>query len=130
MIYILLNIGPILAATLAGLAFGLVWHRLSGAPALPRLAPLLITAALAEFWLAAILAGALILAPHQASPWTMAIGSGFVIWIGFVLPTLAVTSLYRGVPARRIAADCGHWLGAMIVQAVVLQSLGLVPPPA
>ena len=83
MIYILQNFFPIFLATLAGLAIGLVWLRVSSI-LLPGW-PTLVLAGVAEFWLAAILAGALILAPPEAGEWTMALGSAFVIWIGFVL---------------------------------------------
>ncbi|MEQ8772971.1 MAG: hypothetical protein RIC51_09080, partial [Erythrobacter sp.] len=89
MIYIILNLLPIAAATLVGLAIGLVWLRASDIllPGWRTLA----AAALAEFWLASILAGALILAPPQAGEWVMALGSAVVIWIGFVVPVLWVT---------------------------------------
>ncbi len=128
MIYIVLNIWPIIAATLAGLVIGLAYlhvARLGG----PRIGTAL-AALIAEFWLAAILAGALILAPHKASVWTMAIGSAVVIWIGFVVPTMVVTQSARRLSAGATMLDCLHWLAVMVVQAVLLQSIGLVPPPA
>lgn len=129
--YILTNLGSILAASVAGLVLSLVYHRIARRPG--DLTPsgslaLLVTAAIAEFWLACILAGALILAPQQAGAWTMAIGSAVVIWIGFVLPTLAVTEAFRGVPATRIVADNLHWLVVMVAQAVVLHLAGLTAP--
>ena len=131
MIYIWLNLGPILAATALGLVLAVIWHRLPGAPSLALGRPsLVIATSLAEFWLAAILAGALILAPKdQAGPWVMAIGSGVVIWAGFVLPTMLVSQLYRGAPAGHVLRDLGYWLVLMVLQAALLQSLGLVAPP-
>lgn len=128
MIYILLNLWPIGVATLIGLIIGAAYHRLSGGVARPPTG-LVLSAALAEFWLAAILAGALILAPPKADPWVMAIGSAVVIWAGFVVPVLVVTLGYRGVPRRRIVGDCGHWLVVMAVQAVAMKAIGLIPPP-
>jgi hypothetical protein len=125
--YILLNIGAILAATAAGLGVGLV-HLLLVRPR-PRpgawLAPL---ALVAEFWLAAILAGALILAPPLAAPWVIAVVTAIVIWIGFVAPALLVTLRFRGLPGQEAAADSLHWLLVMLVQAVVLQAIGLSAP--
>jgi len=127
LIYIAMNVVPIALATLAGLAIGLIWLRASGI--LLRDWRLLGLAAIAEFWLASILAGALILAPSQAGEWTMALGSAFVIWIGFVLPaisvTLAVHRFHRG-PALSAA---GHWLVVMLAQAAILQAWGLSAPP-
>jgi hypothetical protein len=132
LIYIWLNLGPILAATVLGLVLAVLWHRLPGAPPLALGRPALVVAtSLAEFWLAAILAGAIILAPKdQAGPWIMAIASGVVIWAGFVLPTLLVSQLYRGMSAGRIIRDLGYWLVLMVLQAALLQALGLVAPPA
>lgn len=128
MIYIIQNFGPIALATLAGLAIGAIWLRLSGQASWGwRLAVL---AALGEFWLAAILAGALILAPQEAGPWIMAVGSAFVIWLGFVLPVLAVTLCALGKGVRTILAATSHWLVVMLVQAAILQGVGLAAPPA
>ncbi len=129
MIYILLNLVPILAATVLGLALGYLHHRIAGGGARTPAWGLIVTTALGEFWLAAILAGALILAPPKADPWVMAVGSAVVIWAGFVLPLLAITLGYRGVPVRLIARDCAHWLVLMVAQAVLMKSIGLVPPP-
>lgn len=132
MIYIVQNALPILVATLAGLAVGLLFDRLlrrAGGAARHPLARLLPTALVAEGWFCAILAGALILAPAaKGSAWTMAIGSAVVIWIGFVAPALIVTARYRALPWRTALLDAGHWLAVMLVQAVVLQSIGLHAP--
>lgn len=127
MIYILINLWPIAAAMLFGLVIGLVWLRASGIllPGWKTLAG----AALAEFWLAAILAGALILAPPEASAWVMALGSAVVIWIGFVVPVLWVSFMALDLGARRTVSAALHWLAVMLGQAVLMQSIGLVPPP-
>ncbi len=123
MIYILLNAMPILLATLAGLLAGLLVHR-------RRDTGFLVTAFIAQAWFAAILAGALILAPPKAAAWVMAIGSAVVIWVGFVVPATIVTLRQRNVAWPAVLHDCGYWLVVMIVQALVLKSVGLVPPPA
>ena len=127
MIYIVQNLGPILAATLAGLlAGGIVWSLAGGAS--PIRLRLLATALLAEAWLCAILAGALILAPVRAGGWTVALGSAVIIWIGFVAPATLVTTAYRGGGARAATVDCLHWLAVMLAQAAVLHAIGLVRP--
>jgi len=58
----------------------------------------------------------------------MALGTAVVIWIGFVVPVLVVTLSYRGLPRRIVLLDGGHWLGLMLVQAVVLKLVGLTAP--
>jgi len=130
-IYIVQNLGPILAATLAGLAVGTAHHLLTGrlahAPAATR-PPLLLIALAAEFWLASILAGALILAPPEAPRWVMAMATPVVIWVGFVTPALVVTHAYRRISLRLAAFDAAHWLLVMVAQALVMTMIGLRPP--
>ena len=128
MIYIVLNGAAILSATLAGLLFGVMYFGLIDRSRIGGAASLVL-AFVAEAWLCAILAGALILAPPKGSVWTMTLGSAFVIWLGFVVPSLAASYRFRGLPGRAALTDCGYWLGVMLVQAVVLRLIGLVPPP-
>lgn len=120
--YIISNIISIGAATFAGvlILFAGFRSRLRGA--------ILAAATLALFWLAAILAGALILAPVNASPWTVALGSAFIIWIGFVLPALSIALSLRGHPWLISLADATWWLAIMLTQSAVLHSVGLVKP--
>jgi hypothetical protein len=56
------------------------------------------------------------------------LGSAFIIWVGFVLPTLVATLRSRGVEGLAALADAGAWLAAMLLQAVVLQLVGLIRP--
>lgn len=134
MIYIVMNALPIAAATVCGLAAGLLIRWLSGTIGRAKggsgLKPgVLLAIVLAQAWLCAILAGALILAPSEAGAWTMAIGSAVVIWIGFVVPATVVNHAHRGGTAGAMTTDSLSWLAIMVVQAVVLKSVGLVPPP-
>jgi hypothetical protein len=126
-IYILLNVVPIALAMIAGLAIGLVWLRLSSM-LLPGWRTLAV-AGLAQFWLASILAGALILAPDEAGAWIMALGSAFVIWVGFVMPTLMVTFVVYEVRTRSAWSAAIYWLVAMVTMAVIMQAWGLSAPP-
>lgn len=137
MVYILINAAAIIAATLMGLFAGTVYYLLfdRGGPNLRfmPLAKILKLASIsffAQLWLASILAGALILAPAEADARTMALSSAAVIWIGFVAPVIIVTHAYRGLAFRTAALDCGYWLLVMLVQAVILFSIGLTAPPA
>ena len=128
MIYILENAVPILAATLAGLLFGALYLRLAALPA--RGPGFLLTAFIAQAWFAAILAGALILAPAKGAPWVMAIGTAVVIWAGFIMPATIVTLRARRIAASAVTLDCLYWLIVMLIQAIVLKSIGLVAPSA
>lgn len=121
--YILLNLGPIAAAALAGLLVLMLGAR-------TRMTWLRAGAALLALgWLAAILAGALILAPVTAGGWTIALGSAFIIWVGFVLPALVIGLVLRGHPVRIALADAGLWLAIMLVQGAILHGAGLTRLP-
>ncbi|MBY0447435.1 MAG: hypothetical protein K2P95_01995 [Hyphomonadaceae bacterium] len=130
--YILRNAVPILAASAAGLLVSIAYHFLPGAKAggmAGRTDPplLLATAALMQLWLCCILAGALILAPTDqgAGPWTMALGSAVVIWIGFIAPVIATSYAYRGVGRDLAFKDALAWLLVMLTQAAVLRWIGM-----
>ena len=120
--YIFGNIVPIAAATLVALAVLFLGFR-------SRLGGITFAAAaLALFWLASILAGALILAPVDAGPWTVALGTALVIWIGFVLPALSIALTLRGHGWSTSLADAAWWLAIMLAQAAVLHAIGLTKP--
>lgn len=128
MIYIWLNIAAIVAATAAGLLVALLFWRLAGVR--PRLSPgLVATALVAHGWLAAILAGALILAPPEAPPLVMAFLTPVVIWAGFSLPLLALSFSVRGQGLNVGLSESLLWLLVMLAQTLVLTLVGLVPPP-
>jgi hypothetical protein len=126
-----LNAAAILVATLASIAFGALYYGAAsrGRARPPGLGGTLMTAFVAEFWLCAILAGALLLAPPKGGVWTMTLGSAFVVWIGFVAPVILATYRVRALGMRTAFIDGAHWLGAMLIQATVLRLIGLVPPP-
>ncbi|MEM1409255.1 MAG: DUF1761 domain-containing protein [Pseudomonadota bacterium] len=143
MIYIIQNIGVIAAAAVAAFVFGAVYYTALDKPWLaaagltqddikgpngkPSFVPYIISF-LAEFWMACILAGALILAPAEAGAWTMAIGTAIILWLGFIAPTMLVNNRYEMRSLSLFFINAGHWLGVLIVQAVVLQAIGVNPP--
>lgn len=122
MIYIVTNALPILLAAFAGAALlAALWR-----PRMTRGLAVALFAAAAL--LAAILAGALILAPVSAGRSTIALGSAFIIWGGFVLPSVATTVRSRGIGWAGALADAGGWLALMLVQAAVMRIVGVVHP--
>jgi hypothetical protein len=64
----------------------------------------------------------------EAGVWTVALGSAFIIWVGFVLPTVSVTLVTRRVGWPRALADAGTWLAVMLVQAILLRAIGVAGP--
>lgn len=122
MIYIVTNaLAIILAAALGTGLLALLWReRLSRSAVVALFAAALV--------LGAILAGALILAPVQAGRWTISLGTAFIIWGGFVLPTVAATLRSRAVPWPSALGDAAAWLAVMLVEAATMQLVGLVHP--
>lgn len=115
-------------AALTGLLVGLVHFTMSRPAERPTLDFLLLTA-IAEFWVATILAGALIVMPDGAlNVWMMTAIAVVLIWVGFIAPVLLVTLRFRGMPGPMAAADAVHWLVVLMVQAMVMQSVGLQAP--
>lgn len=123
MIYILLNAWPISVAALSSVGLAALWYRKAVPPGT------LVTIMVAHWWLGAILAGALILAPPKGSVWTMTLGSAFIIWIGFVAPALIASYRIRAIGWSAALGDAAFFLAAMILQAVLMRTIGLVPPP-
>jgi hypothetical protein len=119
---------PITVAAIVGLLIGLAHFLLSRPGERPSL-DFVILSAIAEFWFACILAGALILGPKLAAPWVIAMTTAVIIWIGFIVPVLMVNLRFRNLPGHMAAADSVHWLLVMLAQAAVMQALGLVAPP-
>ena len=145
MIYILQNAWAILAGTVASFAFGAAWYGALGRPWMAAAglneerikgpsgkgSPVpFVVAFAAEFWIASILAGALILAPVDAGVWTVTITTAVILWIGFVAPALLVNNLYEKRPFSLFAINAGHWLGVLVIQAIVIRLVGVVAPTA
>jgi hypothetical protein len=137
-IYIVHNAWPILLAASAALLFGGAWYSVFGTPWTrnARLEPdrarppslVFLLAFVCEAWIAAILAGALILAPVEAGGWTVALGTAFILWVGFVLPVIVVDHRTQRLPWTLTGIDAGHWLGAFAIIAAVLQAVGVAAP--
>ncbi|MCG2842223.1 hypothetical protein L6Q21_14695 [Sandaracinobacter sp. RS1-74] len=115
-------------AAIFGLLVGLGHFLLSKPGERPKL-DFLIPAMIAQFWLAAVLAGALLMGPPSSEPWISMLMTVVVIWVGLIVPPLMVTLRFRGHSGPMAAADSLHWLLVLLVQAAVMQSLGLVRPP-
>lgn len=54
-----------------------------------------------------------------------AITSGFWMWLGFVLPTMAGTGLFEQRRKKLMAINTGNWLATLLVMGWVLGWVGL-----
>jgi Protein of unknown function (DUF1761) len=51
--------------------------------------------------------------------------SAAFIWLGFVITTLATNHAYQKQKRALTVIDGGHWLGVLLIQAIVLAYLGV-----
>ena len=130
-----LNVLAVLLAALAAFAFGAVYYGLLSKPWMAAaridpnvpgkpLAPLLVNSILWEVVMAFVLAGLIgHLGPDQTHLRNGIISGGFV-WIGFVLPSLAINQRYQGFGWRLTLIDGAHWLGVLLIMGAVIGWMG------
>ncbi|MBO0347130.1 DUF1761 domain-containing protein [Roseibium limicola] len=127
-----INLIAVLAAAVASFIFGSVWYGalgkhwqkaagLSETQARPKPAVMAITF-VCQLLMAFVFAGVIL---HVGGP---SLKSGLIsaalIWTGFVLTTQIVNHRFSGKPWSLTAIDCGHWLGVLLVQGVVIGKIG------
>ena len=50
--------------------------------------------------------------------------SGALLWVGFVLPTMAANNAFGGRTAKLTAIDGAAWLGAMLIIGAIVGGMG------
>lgn len=139
-----LNYWPILIAAIASFAFGAVWY---GSLAKQWMAARGVSAAdmekakaemgaipvpyiiafVAQLVMAWMFAGVLLHLARGGMPVTIRGGliSGFFLWLGFVMTTMAVNHAFQGVRRSLTLIDGGHWLGVLLIQGAILGWWGI-----
>lgn len=51
-----------------------------------------------------------------------AIESAFVLWLGFILASMATNHAFQGCPPKLTVLDSGHWLGVLVIQGLILSA--------
>jgi hypothetical protein len=46
--------------------------------------------------------------------------AGFLLWLGFVITTMAVNHAFQGERRMLTLIDGGHWLGVLLIQGAIL----------
>jgi hypothetical protein len=85
----------VLVAAIASFAFGAAWYT-----------------ALGRQWMTA----------RGGTPMSVRSGlvSGFFLWLGFVITTMAVNHAFQGERRMLTVIDGGHWLGVLLIQSAIL----------
>jgi hypothetical protein len=131
-----LDYWPILIAAIASFAFGAAWYTtlsrqwmaargLSQTEAKARTGPSpvpFIVSFVALLVMAAMLSGVLAHLRLGGTPMSVRTGaiSGFLLWLGFVITTMAVNHAFQGERRALTLIDGGHWLGVLLIQGAVL----------
>jgi hypothetical protein len=130
-----MNYVAIVIATILGFGVGALWYMLFAKPWLAALgkteaeirasnAPTpYITAVVGNFILAVILAAVL---ESLGAPLTVAgaVAIAFLLWLGFIVTTLAVNNGFAGRKTVLTAIDAGHWLAVVVVMSIVIALFG------
>ncbi|MFI4996335.1 MAG: DUF1761 domain-containing protein [Hyphomicrobiales bacterium] len=64
------------------------------------------------------------LGPGQVTARNGAISALF-LWLGFIVTTISVNNAFAGRKFALTAIDCGHWLGALIVEGLIIGAFGV-----
>ena len=131
------NILSIGAAGAAGFVFAAVYYTVFGGPWQRALGmtedqmkaiigpACFITAAIAQLTMAAVLAGTLFHFGPDKLTIENALLSAALLWLGFVITTLAVNHRFQGAKWSLTIINGGNWLGVLLVQGLVLSVMGI-----
>ncbi len=127
-----MNYLAVLAAAVAGYAFGAIWYTVLaerwmaaiGMTERPKPTPApFITAFVCQLFMAWMMAGVI---GHlgEVTFWRSVIAAMFV-WAGFVFTTMMVNHRFQSASWSLTLIDGAHWLGVCIVMGAVIGTLGL-----
>ena len=131
------NYLAVLVATIAGFATGAVWYTVlfgklwlkavgiepadmggKGTSPLPFIVSIIANALMA--WVLALVIGRF--GEINAAN---GICAGVMVWLGFVLTTIATNNVFPGRPWSLTAIDAGHWLAVLVIQGIVIGLFGV-----
>lgn len=126
----------VLVAAIAGFAFGAAWYTalsrqwmaargLSEAEVRARTGPSplpFIISFIALLIMGWMLSGILLHLARGGTAMSARSGlvSGFFLWLGFVITTMAVNHAFQGERRTLTLIDGGHWLGVLLIQGAIL----------
>ena len=51
---------------------------------------------------------------------SLAIHIALMLWVGFIVTSMATNNAFQGAKPRLTLIDAGHWLGVLVIQVLVL----------
>ena len=129
------NYTAIVVAAVAGFAVGMAWYMSLGTLWMAALgktedelkpgAGPFIVSAIALLIMATMLSGVLGHLGEGRVTVTNGIISGFLMWLGFVVPTMAVNHAYQGQKLSLTLIDGGHYLVVLVVMGAIIGWFGI-----
>jgi hypothetical protein len=127
----------VLIAAIASFVFGGIWYGIfakqrtsaangGGVTRQGVLTPIqFVIVFIAQLVMAWMLAGILLHVMRGGIPLTMrnALISAVLIWVGFVMTSLAASNALQGTRFAVTLIDGGHWLGVLLIQSAVLVAM-------
>lgn len=105
-------------------AAGITEEEIKGPSGKPSMRPYIISV-LCEFVMAYMLAVLLVHTSSGGFTLGAALYSAFLIWLGFVFTSQIINHQYSLRPFSLTIIDSGHWLGVLLIQALVMALMGL-----
>ena len=127
-----LNYLAVVVAAIGGFGFGAVWYMVLGKPWMaavgftepPKPSPgPFITAIVCQLVMAWVLAGVI---GHLGDVTVdRAVISALFLWLGFIATTTIVNHRFQKASWTLTVIDAGHWLGVLVVMAVIIGLFGV-----
>lgn len=126
-----INLVGVLLGTVAGFAFGAIYYTLLGKHWLDaigkseedvkgRSAGPFITSFVSLLVMGTVLAWHFDQQGSEGMSSVGAITSAVILWLGFIVTSMATNNAFQGAKAKLTVLDSVHWLGVLVVQALIV----------
>lgn len=126
-----INLVGVLVGAIAGFAFGAIYYTLlskhwldasgkSEEDVKGRSAGPFITSFLSLLVMGSVLAWHFDRQGSEGMSSLGAIGPAIILWLGFIVTSMATNNAFQGSRVKLTVLDSGHWLGVLVVQALII----------
>lgn len=126
-----INLVGVLLGAIAGFAFGAIYYTLLGKHWLDaigkteedikgRSAVPFVTSFVSLLVMGSVLAWHFDQQGSEGMSSLRAVQLATVLWLGFVVTSMATNNAFQGAKAKLTALDSGHWIGVVIIEALIV----------
>ncbi len=128
-----INLVGVLLGAIAGFAFGAIYYTLLGKHWLDaigksegdikgRSAVPFVTSFVSLLVMGSVLAWHFDQQGSEGMSSVGAIRSAVILWLGLIVTSMATNNAFQGAKAKLTVLDSGHWIGVLVVQALIVAS--------